>query len=593
MRKKDQWVIHNISTGESKSFDIKTPKRSAYFHMGHIKRSYRRPIYFTLFRTLKRFKKFFAFRKNTFKKNQLFSRPQTRRAHVEIPQLRWLFSNTIKGGLTVLISVLVIYGVVYAGTITPPSGTPSAQFYTLSEIYNFITSNTTSTEGGHSFTFSDSLAGTGRTLSEIYNALASLISANKVKLGTTYLGTAGTLVPSGGTATTSNVLAGKTYFGDSQTDWNLQTGTMANNGAFSLTASSSDQTVTAGYYSGGTLAGDADLVAGNIKNGVNIFGTIGSLIAGYLYGDSDQSKVLTTASGAGTYNASNLSVGVVKSGTTFATSSTGAYPSATYPLPSADGGVTDLAASGGNVSSSNGAVEWWQSDGTRQTATLDFPTLSNVCSSDTSNNSAGTLTVTAAYLGVGNTWCGAAGTLLANLFSGTSGAFTGGSQANGGADDYNNGGSPSSGRYAMGWTACNAGNNYCGTGDTGADAKDDSTGLIWSMPCNGSGCASFSDASPLTYSWDNSAANNNSRTASQLCSDHTGWYLPHQKQLMQAYIDGSYGNLEASGVTRFYWSASTVSYATGSAWGIYLSRGYTTFGTKTDSYYVRCVRSAN
>ena len=192
MRKKDQWIIHNISTGESKSFDIKTPKRSPRFYMAHIKRSYRRPIYFTLFRALKRFKKLFAFRKNTYKKNQLFYRPQTRRTHVEIPQLRWLFSNTIKGGLTVLISVLVIYGVVHAGTIIPPSGTPSAQFYTLSEIYNFITSNTTSTEGGHSFTFSDSLAGTGRTLSEIYNALASLISADKVKLGTTYLGMAGT-----------------------------------------------------------------------------------------------------------------------------------------------------------------------------------------------------------------------------------------------------------------------------------------------------------------------------------------------------------------------------------------------------------------
>lgn len=225
-----------------------------------------------------------------------------------------------------MISFLVIYGVVHAGTITPPSGTPAAQFYTLSEIYNFITSNTTATEGGHAFTFSDSLAGTGRTLTEIYSALASLISADKVKLGTTYLGTAGTLVPSGGTATTSNVLSGKTYFGDLQTDWTLQTGTMANNGAFALTASSTDQSVTAGYYSGGTLAGDADLVEGNIKNGVNIFGVIGNLIAGYLYGSSDASQVLTSAgAGAGTYNADNLSTATVKKGTAFGVSSTGAY----------------------------------------------------------------------------------------------------------------------------------------------------------------------------------------------------------------------------------------------------------------------------
>lgn len=175
-----------------------------------------------------------------------------------------------------MISVLVIYGVVHAGTITPPSGTPAAQFYSLSEIYNFITTNATSTEGSPALDWSAALEGTGRTLTEIYNALASLISADKVKLGTTYLNVAGTLVPSGGTATTSDVLSGKTYFGDSQTDWNLQTGAMANNDAFGLTASSTDQEVAAGYYSGGTLAGDADLVPGNIKKAVNLFNISGA-----------------------------------------------------------------------------------------------------------------------------------------------------------------------------------------------------------------------------------------------------------------------------------------------------------------------------
>jgi len=41
----------------------------------------------------------------------------------------------LQSGLTVVISVLIIYGVALAGTITPPAGDPSAQFYTLSEIY--------------------------------------------------------------------------------------------------------------------------------------------------------------------------------------------------------------------------------------------------------------------------------------------------------------------------------------------------------------------------------------------------------------------------------------------------------------------------
>jgi len=182
----------------------------------------------------------------------------------------------VKGSLTVVISVLIIYGVVQAGTITPPSGTPTAQFYTLSEIYEFITNNTTATESGHDFTFSDALAGTGHTLTEIYSALANLISADQVRLGTTYLNVAGTLVPSGGNATVADVLAGKTFFGDSQADWNLQTGTMTNVGAQTITPGTSTTTITQGYHDGaGYCEGDADLVSGNIKSGANIFGING------------------------------------------------------------------------------------------------------------------------------------------------------------------------------------------------------------------------------------------------------------------------------------------------------------------------------
>jgi len=183
-------------------------------------------------------------------------------------------TNFIKGGLTILISVLIIFTVVKAGTITPPSDTPSAQFYTLSEIYTRLTTNATSTAGGHSFTFADSLTGTSHTLTEIYDAIPTIV-ANTVKLDTIYLGVTGTLVPSGGTAATTDVLSGKKFFGDSQTDWTLQTGTMANNGSFILTCGVSDQSVTTGYYSGGTLAGDAYLVSGNIKSGITIFSVDG------------------------------------------------------------------------------------------------------------------------------------------------------------------------------------------------------------------------------------------------------------------------------------------------------------------------------
>lgn len=398
-----------------------------------------------------------------------------------------------RGGLSVVISVLVVIAVVQAGNITPPVGVPSANFYTLGEIYNLITGNTPATEGSHSFAFSDSLTGTGRTITEVYAALSSLVDGSKVMQGTTYLGIAGTI---------------------------------ASRGNFSLLASTSDQAVTVGYYSGGTLAGDADLVAGKIKSGVTLFGVLGD------------------------------------------------YPSATNTLPG-DTGATDATA----AELCNG-TEAWTSAGALLT---------------------GTFLPGAASISVGNTYCGIAGTLLKDLFNGTGTNFLGGIQSSGGFDDYNAGAAPPGNRYAKGWTQCVAGNNYCGTSDSGADAKDNSTGLIWSLPCKGNGCSSFSDFTIVAsgqYTWNNSgtpgspatATGNNGRTASQLCSDKAGWFLPHQKQLIQAYTDGAYGNLEASGFTRGYWSATTVSTNINNAWSTSVSTGGTGSNLKTAAGYVRCVR---
>ena len=143
----------------------------------------------------------------------------------------------IKVGLTVLVSVLIVFTVVKAGTITPPGGTPSAQFYTLSEIYTRLTTNATTTEGSHDFTFSDALAGIGRTLTEVYNAIPT-IDPSKLLDNTTYLGITG----------------------------NIATRTL----------SATSTIVNAGYYVATTLdAVDTNLATGNIKSGVSIFGVSG------------------------------------------------------------------------------------------------------------------------------------------------------------------------------------------------------------------------------------------------------------------------------------------------------------------------------
>lgn len=77
----------------------------------------------------------------------------------------------------------------------------------------------------------------------------------------------------------------------------------------------------------------------------------------------------------------------------------------------------------------------------------------------------------------------------------------------------------------------------------------------------------------------------------------TDWYLPSQKELMQAYIDGIYNQAgidEASAAAfvtdNYYWSSSEVSLNSGDAWAVGLGSGLTGYNGKADTYGgVRCV----
>jgi hypothetical protein len=64
------------------------------------------------------------------------------------------------------------------------------------------------------------------------------------------------------------------------------------------------------------------------------------------------------------------------------------------------------------------------------------------------------------------------------------------------------------------------------------------------------------------------------------------WRTPTQKELMQAYIDGSFFNL--SNPSYNFWSATQSSST--NAWYVYLSSGTTTNYTFATLYDVRCVR---
>lgn len=129
------------------------------------------------------------------------------------------------------------------------------------------------------------------------------------------------------------------------------------------------------------------------------------------------------------------------------------------------------------------------------------------------------------------------------------------------------------------------------TSVTGSEKKDPVTGLIWSnLLVNNAGTVAFSPSTNSTWSWDASAAANvavGNKTASQLCSERgDGWRLPMQKELMQAYIDGSTWNLTQS--ANFFWSA-TETYST-LAWYVTLNTGLTLSTDKTTVYQLRCVR---
>ena len=91
-----------------------------------------------------------------------------------------------------------------------------------------------------------------------------------------------------GNAVASNVLAGKTFINSTG---NLVTGSMTNQGSKTITPKSTNQTLSAGYYSGITINGNTNLKAANIVEGVTIFGVTGTAKTGGYYFNSDNTGV--------------------------------------------------------------------------------------------------------------------------------------------------------------------------------------------------------------------------------------------------------------------------------------------------------------
>jgi hypothetical protein len=113
----------------------------------------------------------------------------------------------------------------------------------------------------------------------ILDSKGNALTAGKLKMGIIYTmrydGTNFILQGEGGygNATASDLLSGKT----ASTDAGDIVGAMVNRVAVTITPSTVNQAIPEGYHNGsGYVFGDAELIAGNIKSGVNIFGVVGS-----------------------------------------------------------------------------------------------------------------------------------------------------------------------------------------------------------------------------------------------------------------------------------------------------------------------------
>ncbi len=122
------------------------------------------------------------------------------------------------------------------------------------------------------------------------------LKAENIRGGTTVFGINGTVLTAMGDATPEDVLDGRTF---SNTEAAGATGTMPNIGAQTITPGTEAQTITHGYHDGeGEVAGDAALVTGNIKAGVEIFGIAGdSNVVNTSSGDATPTDILAGRTG--------------------------------------------------------------------------------------------------------------------------------------------------------------------------------------------------------------------------------------------------------------------------------------------------------
>lgn len=436
-----------------------------------------------------------------------------------------------KYGTVVLGAVMFwMCGAALAGSLDSPAA-PSdsgSAMYTVEDVYDRL--DTGAPGAKRTGAFAEPSAGpgsTGRTLDEVMSK-APATNANP--------------------AVATNVLTGKIYWGLSAGEWAQQTGTMPDRGAVTVTPGTTQQAVQQGYHNGsGYVEGDADLVTGNIKSGVNIFGVSGD------------GNVVDTSSGDAV--AGDLLTG---------------------KKAWVDGAeVTGNVPAGNNVTGPDGFLVITIPDGLysgSKTATASDPGLltGNIKAGANIFGVAGKTEVvdtTSADAAATDVLAGKKAWVDGSEVTGTRPvatlAKTGQTTVYRGGDDgtYQKGVAPTGARFT---------DNGDGT------VTDNLTGLMWTKNANIWG----------SIIW-NTAVDN---CEGYSLAGHSDWRLPNLREL-QSLIDYKNftpalptGHPFTGVVSSGYWSSTTYADSTAYAWFVNLVNGFVFNGNKTITYYVWPVR---
>ncbi len=174
-----------------------------------------------------------------------------------------LSAGNIKSGVSV-------YGV--DGTVVPASGNAGDADVRSGKTYSSDAGASTGTMPTRTLSDSSSAVEAGYYEGTTLQAVDADLAPGNITAGVGIFGVQGTAMQASGDAAAGEVLEGRTFSNAS----GAGVGAMPNNGAVSIVPGAAAQAVAAGYHNGsGTVAGDSDLVPGNIKKAVEIFGVTG------------------------------------------------------------------------------------------------------------------------------------------------------------------------------------------------------------------------------------------------------------------------------------------------------------------------------